>query len=77
MRKILKNLYILQVVSNKDRETQGLRRLGHGHNESSRFNPYNPLSYIAFIIILIVGIFILGPVGNLKEFKSIHPFKWN
>lgn len=77
MRKILKNLYILQIVSNKDREKQGLKRLGHGHNESFRFNPYNPLSYIVFITVLIFGIFILGPVGTWKEFKSIRPFKWN
>ena len=51
MRKLLKKLYIVQEVSNELRHEQGLPRLGKGYFNAYRFNPYNPLSYIALILI--------------------------
>lgn len=75
--KILKHLRILQTVSNEERHKQGLKRLGRGYFEAHRFNPYNPLSYIAFIIILIVGILMYGFVGIWKETTTLNPFRWD
>ena len=76
-KKILKYLKILQTVSNEQRHKQGLKRLGRGFFEAHRFNPYNPLSYIAIIIILIVGILMFGFVGFWKETTTINPFMWD
>jgi hypothetical protein len=72
-RKLLKFLYIIQEVSNRNRNP----KLGRGFNNAVRFNPYNPLSYITIIIIFIVGIIMFGLVGFWKEVELINPFKWN
>jgi len=77
MRKILISLHIIQIVSNKERDKKGLKRLGRGFSESYRFNPYNPLSYISLILILIIGILMFGFVGFWKEVDLSSPFKWN
>jgi len=61
MRKLLKKLYIVQEHSNGKR----------------RINPFNPLSYIALIIIFFVGIIMFGVYGVWKETDIINPFKWN
>lgn len=74
---ILKKLFILQTISNEQRHKQGLKRLGKGYFEAHRFNPYNPLSYIAYVIILIVGLLMFGFVGLSKETDTLNPFKWN
>lgn len=76
-RKLLKALYIVQTVSNEKRHANGLKRLGRGYFEAHRFNPYNPLSYMALIIILIVGILLFGLIGFWRETDTINPFKWN
>lgn len=73
MKKILKLLFILQEVSNKNRKPH----LGKGYSKASRFNPYNPLSYIALMFIVIVGIVIFGVVGFWKENDCQNPFRWN
>lgn len=73
MRTLLKKLYIIQVVSNKNRNP----KLGRGYMDAYRFNPYNPLSYISLIIVLIVGILMFGFVGFWKEVDLQNPFKWN
>jgi len=77
MRKILISLHIIQIVSNEERHKKGLKRLGRGYFEAHRINPYNPLSYIALILILIIGILMFGFVGVLKEVDIKNPFKWN
>ena len=77
MKKILISLRIIQIVSNKQRGKQGLRRLGRGYSESFRFNPYNPLSYITIVLILVIGILMFGFVGVWKEVDIRNPFKWN
>lgn len=76
-RKMLKNLYVIQTVSNEERNKRGLQRLGRGYFEAHRFNPYNPLSYIALTIILIVGILMFGFYGFWKETTTLNPFKWD
>lgn len=40
-----------------------------------RVNPYNPLSYLAYIIALIIAFFLIGVKGIKDEFKP-NPFKW-
>lgn len=76
-RKILKFLLIVQEVSNEERHKQGLKRLGRGYFKAYRFNPYNPLSYIALVIILVIGILMFGFVGFWKETTTLNPFKWD
>ena len=76
-RKILKYLLIVQEVSNEKRHKQGLKRLGSGYFKAYRFNPYNPLSYIALVVIFVIGILMFGFVGFWKETTTLNPFKWN
>jgi len=73
MKNILKFLFILQEVSNKKRTPH----LGKGYSTARRFNPYNPLSYITIVLIIIVGIVMFGVVGFWKEIDYTNPFKWN
>jgi hypothetical protein len=75
--KLLKTLRIVQTVSNEKRHKAGLKRLGRGCFDAHRFNPYNPLSYIALIIILCVGISLFGIVGFWKETDMRNPFMWD
>ena len=77
IKKLLKHLRIIQTVSNEQRHKQGLKRLGRGYFEAHRFNPYNPLSYISLVVILVVGIIMFGFVGFWKEIDMYNPFKWN
>ena len=77
MKKILVKLRIIQTVSNEQRAKQGLKKLGRGYFNAYRFNPYNPFSYLALIIILIIGILMFGFVGFWKETDLSNPFKWN
>lgn len=73
MRKLLKRLYIIQEVSNKNRT----KKLGRGFLVARRFNPFNPLSYVALILIIIIGIIMFGVRGFWKEIDGENPFKWN
>jgi len=41
-----------------------------------RVNPFNPLSYIAIPIILLIGIIMFGFVGVWNEIETGNPFKW-
>ena len=77
MKQLLKILNIIQTVSNDERHKLGLKRLGRGYSKSHRINPYNPLSYPALIIIVIVGIFMFGFVGIFNEIYKKNPFKWD
>lgn len=76
-RKALNYLQILQTISNEERNKKGLKRLGRGYFNAHRFNPYNPLSYIALVLIMIAGILMFGFVGFWKEIDGTNPFKWN
>lgn len=77
MRALLIRLRIIQVISNEERHKKGLKKLGHGYSKAYRFNPYNPLSYIAFMIILIGAILMFGFVGFRKEMETLNLFKWS
>lgn len=61
MRKLLKNLLVVQEVPNKGR----------------RLNPYNPLSYLTVLLTFVVGVIMFGVVGFWKEVDLKNPFKWN
>ena len=73
MRRLLQILWIIQVKSNRGRTP----KLGKGYSQAYRINPYNPLSYIALPIIILVGILMFGFVGFWKEVELVNPFKWN
>lgn len=77
MRGFLKALKIIQEVSNEERHKQGLKRLGRGFFKAHRLNPFNPLSYLTLVLILIFGILAFGFYGFWKEADaSRNPFKW-
>lgn len=73
MKKVLKWLWILQVVSNRNRNP----KLGKGFFTAYRLNPLNPLSYVTLVVSVVFGIVLFGIVGVWKEAKSHNPFKWN
>jgi hypothetical protein len=72
LRKILKYLFIIQEVSNKNRTP----KLGKGFSTAKRINPYNPLSYATILITIVVGILMFGFVGVWKEIDLKNPFKY-
>ncbi len=77
LRKFLKKLFIIQEVSNIDRTKKSLPNLGRGFSTAIRFNPYNPLTYIALILIILIGILRVGYVGVFTETYQKNPFKWD
>jgi len=70
VRKILKILYIVQYktveVNNKYVRHRTLRRL----------NPFNPLTYLVSLGVIIVGIIMFGIVGFWEQVDFRNPFKW-
>ena len=77
MRKLLNYLKIIQTVSNEERHKLGIKRLGRGRFEAHRINPYNPLSYITIVLVLIVGMLAFGIYGFWKETDTRNPFRWD
>jgi hypothetical protein len=75
MRKVLVALGIVQIVSNEKRHEMGLKRLGAGHFEAVRLNPYNPLSYVITIVGFCVMLLAFGFYGIFENL--FNPFKWN
>lgn len=73
MRNLLIFLFIIQKKDNRNREI----KLGKGGMFSYRFNPFNPLSYIVILLILIFGILAFGIIGFTKEIDLVNPFKWS
>lgn len=43
---------------------------------STRINPYNPLSYITIVLTILIGILMFGFVGVWKEIDLRNPFKY-
>jgi|APCry1669192269_1035402.scaffolds.fasta_scaffold00669_4 hypothetical protein len=76
MRNILKWLFIIQEVDNDWRNENGYKRLGKGYSKAYRLNPYNPLSYLTIIVVLIVGVLMFGVIGIWNEVDS-KPFRWS
>jgi len=76
MKKVLIYLKIVQIVSNDERDLQGLKRLGEGYSKAHRLNPFNPLAYIFMIatIPFVISFFVLKELIDLKEI--INVFKW-
>jgi hypothetical protein len=68
-KKLLKLLWIFQEKKYKDtfNVTRKYRRL----------NPFNPLTYIAIVIIILVGFVMFGIVGFWKEVDLRNPFRWS
>lgn len=74
IKKILKSIFILQEVSNKNRYP----KLGRGFLTARRLNPYNPLSYVFCILLVIFGIILYGIIGVWEELSPPrNPFKWD
>ena len=75
IRKLLKWIRVTQEIDNTT-ILNGRKRIGRGYNKAYRLNPYNPLSYLTIIIVLIVGILMFGFVGVWNELPTTNPFKW-
>jgi hypothetical protein len=63
-KKVLDLLYV--------RQEQTLKSNGY---TSSRINPYNPLSYVIIIVLIILGILAYGFVGVFEVLGFSNPFK--
>jgi hypothetical protein len=74
MEKLLKALKIVQVVSNEERNKNGLKRLGKGYFKAYRLNPYNPLCYVILIVAIPIFILMFGFVGVFQKLEN--PFIW-
>lgn len=72
IRNVFKYLWIIQEVKNSK-----TKKRGRGYSTAVRMNPYNPLSYVSLVIIILVGIIMFGVVGFWKEIDNRNPFKWN
>ena len=68
MKDILKAFWILQEKSNTNRKN----KLGRGFSTAKRINPYNPLSYMAILIIAFVGIVMFGFVGICTKARVVY-----
>ena len=44
--------------------------------KAKRINPYNPLSYVTIVLVLIASIVMFGFYGFTKEIDLVNPFKW-
>ena len=75
MKKLLIILKIVQIVSNEERNKNGLKRLGKGYFKAYRLNPYNPICYIIFVISIPIYLLMFGVVGLIQ--KIGNPFIWN
>lgn len=65
MRKVLIALGVIQTKTiNKD------------EFDASRLNPYNPLSYMTVLIVLIIGIICFGIIGFKDQIDLRNPFVW-
>ena len=70
VRKILKRLYIIQY---KKVETDNKHIKFWEHR---RLNPYNPLTYLLCIGVIIVGLITHGIIGFWEQVDFGNPFKW-
>lgn len=75
MRKILIALKVVQVVDNRLRSKQGLKKIGKGHFQAYRLNPFNPLSYVFVLVAILLLLILYGVIGFFN--KAENPFKWN
>jgi hypothetical protein len=75
MKDLAIKLKIIEVVSNTERNKQGLKHLGKGYFEATRFNKFNPISYFLFISIVIISLLLYGILGTFERWEN--PFKWS
>jgi len=63
MRNVLRKLWIIQdsKINKKIR---------------TRLNPYNPLSYLTIVLVIVVGVLLFGFMGIFDEIEMRNPFKW-
>jgi uncharacterized membrane protein YjjP (DUF1212 family) len=67
---VLKGLGIIQEIENRE------KRFGKGFSKARRLNPFNPLSYVALVIVFVIALLCFGFIGMWKEVDSKNPFKW-
>lgn len=75
MKKLLLKLRIIQIVSNEERRKSGLRHFGKGYSTALRLNPFNPISYPFFLLLMFANLLMFGFVGLYDKLEN--PFKWH
>jgi hypothetical protein len=73
MRKFLIWIFVLQEVSNRNRNP----KLGKGFDKAHRLNPFNPFTYLVIILAILTGLLLFGFIGIKREMDFSNPFKWN
>lgn len=69
---LYKIFVILFIIQEKTKFEQN--SFGKLHVTRRRYNPYNPLTYILFFFLFVIGIIMFGFIGIWKEIYN--PFKW-
>lgn len=75
MKKLLLKLRIIQIVSNEERRKSGLRHFGKGYSTALWLNPFNPISYPFFLLLMFANLLMFGFVGLYDKLEN--PFKWH
>lgn len=71
--KILKQLRVIEEIDNSER----IDKIGRGFFVARRLNPYNPLSYILIVLVLLASLIMMGVLGFINQLKTKNPFKWD
>lgn len=68
MRNFLKFIKVIQIKKQND-------KFGN-ERKYYRLNPFNPLSYITLLLVLIIGLILFGFLGFKREIDTTNPFKY-
>lgn len=72
MIKLLKAIGVIREVPNRGRNP----KLGKGFTTATRLDPYNPLSYITIVVVLLLALILFGIKGMWRQLDIRNPFKW-
>lgn len=79
IREFLLSIHVLQIKEVEVTLTikDGLERKVLGFRKWHRVNPYNPISYVVVLLMLVLGFLLFGIIGMWKEVDWLkNPFKW-
>jgi len=72
---LLKIAIALKITQEKTNPKNSPIIFGKGYSRAYRLNPYNPLSYVLYIIIIPISFIIYGLIGTYNLIAT-NPFKW-
>jgi predicted PurR-regulated permease PerM len=74
MKVIIKLMTALFIIQER-RVKRGNKRIRYYENQH-KLNPYNPLSYLTILIVVLFGFIMFGVVGFKKGVDCRNPFIW-